>query len=107
MNEFGQFSGGGFAGDENCRQGFSDPRQGFETRAFNSLSAALDPFLARSTRYITCPNSIQLDNKLKMKGQFQNTFPMLVFIPGVYHYRCCAHNFECGWPYYSEELWLA
>ncbi|CAF5216410.1 unnamed protein product, partial [Rotaria magnacalcarata] len=31
MNEFGQFPGGGFAGDENCRQGFSDPRQGFET----------------------------------------------------------------------------
>ncbi|CAF4044978.1 unnamed protein product [Rotaria sordida] len=27
MNEFRQFSGEGFAGDENCRQGFSDPRQ--------------------------------------------------------------------------------
>ncbi|CAF4218823.1 unnamed protein product [Rotaria sp. Silwood2] len=135
MNEFGQFPGGGFAGDENCRQGFSDPRQGFETcgivefmhsfsiltrltgdgkwadqceiLAFNSLPAALDPFLARSTHYITCPNSIQLDNKLKTKGQFQNIFPMLAFMPGVYHYRCCAHNYGCGWPYYSEELWLA
>ncbi|CAF0937593.1 unnamed protein product [Rotaria sordida] len=135
MNEFGQFPGGGFAGDENCRQGFSDPRQGFETcgivefmhsfsiltrltgdgkwadqceiLAFNSLPAALDPFLARSTHYITCPNSIQLDNKLKTKGQFQNIFPMLAFMPGVYHYRCCAHNYGFGWPYYSEELWLA
>jgi hypothetical protein len=137
MKEYGQFPGGGFAGDENCRQGFGDPRQGFETcgivefmhsfsiltrltgdgiwadrcetLAFNSLPAALDPFLARATHYITCPNCIQLDNKLKTKGQFQNGFPMLayMYMPGVYYYRCCPHNYGFGWPYYSEELWLA
>ena len=31
MDVYGQFPGGGFAGDENCRPGFTDPRQGFET----------------------------------------------------------------------------
>ncbi|WP_410596095.1 beta-L-arabinofuranosidase domain-containing protein [Amycolatopsis sp. lyj-23] len=71
MAAYGQFAGGGFAGDENARPGFGDPRQGFETcgivefmashqlltrltgdpvwadrcedLAFNSLPAALDP----------------------------------------------------------------
>ena len=135
MNEFGQFPGGGFAGDENCREGFTDPRQGFETcgivelmhscsilhrltgdrpwadhcetLAFNSLPAALDPFFARSTHYITCANAIQLDDHLKTKEQFDNRFPMLAYLPGVYQYRCCAHNHGCGWPYFTEELWSA
>jgi hypothetical protein len=31
MGIYGQFPGGGFAGDENCRPGYTDPRQGFET----------------------------------------------------------------------------
>ena len=31
MTLYGQFPGGGFAGDENCRPGYTDPRQGFET----------------------------------------------------------------------------
>ena len=31
MAEFGQMAGGGFAGDENARHGYHDPRQGFET----------------------------------------------------------------------------
>src|SRR5262249_11609781 len=31
MDLYGQFPGGGFAGDENCRPGYTDPRQGFET----------------------------------------------------------------------------
>ena len=31
MGLYGQFPGGGFAGDENCRPGYTDPRQGFET----------------------------------------------------------------------------
>ena len=31
MGGYGQFPGGGFAGDENYRAGFTDPRQGFET----------------------------------------------------------------------------
>ena len=31
MDIYGQFPGGGFAGDENCRPNYVDPRQGFET----------------------------------------------------------------------------
>ena len=31
MEQYGQFPGGGFGGDENARPGFPDPRQGFET----------------------------------------------------------------------------
>ena len=135
MNQYGQFPGGGFAGDENCRTGFGDPRQGFETcgivefmhsfkilaritgdgewvdrcetLAFNSLPAAFDPFLARGTHYITCANCIQLDDQVKTKQQFQNNFAMLAYKPGVHQYRCCPHNYGMGWPYYAEEAWLA
>ena len=135
MNQYGQFPGGGFAGDENCRTGFGDPRQGFETcgivefmhsfkilaritgdgewvdrcetLAFNSLPAAFDPFLARGTHNITCANCIQLDDKAKTQKQFDNDFPMLAYKPGVHQYRCCTHNHGMGWPYYAEEAWLA
>src|SRR5204862_8323443 len=31
MGLYGQFPGGGFAGDENCRPGYGYPPQGFET----------------------------------------------------------------------------
>src|SRR5262249_43493371 len=31
QSTYGQFAGGGFAGDENARPGYGDPRQGFET----------------------------------------------------------------------------
>ncbi|HEY8457577.1 MAG TPA: beta-L-arabinofuranosidase domain-containing protein [Actinopolymorphaceae bacterium] len=133
MKRFGQFPGGGFAGDENCRPGFGDPRQGFETcgivefmhsfemlvrftgdivwadrceeLAFNSLPAALDP-QQRSIHYITCANSIQLDDRVK-HGQFDNGFAMQAYKPGVHQYRCCPHNYGIGWPYFTEELWLA
>ena len=135
MNQYGQFPGGGFAGDENCRTGFGDPRQGFETcgivefmhsfkilarltgdgiwadrcetLAFNSLPAALDPFLARGTHYITCANCIQLDDQTKTQQQFQNNFAMLSYKPGIHQYRCCPHNYGMGWPYYAEEAWVA
>ncbi len=26
---------------------------------------------------------------------------------GVDQYRCCPHNYGMGWPYFTEELWLA
>ena len=135
MNQYGQFPGGGFAGDENCRTGFGDPRQGFETcgivefmhsfkilaritgdgvwidrcetLAFNSLPAAFDPFVARGTHYITCANCIQLDDQVKTQQQFQNNFAMLAYKPGIHQYRCCPHNYGMGWPYYVEEAWLA
>ncbi|MFJ4677742.1 RICIN domain-containing protein [Kitasatospora sp. NPDC088783] len=134
MARYGQFPGGGFAGDENARPGFGDPRQGFETcgvvefmashqllnritgdplwadrcedLAFNSLPAALDP-AGRAVHYITSANSVDLDNTPKSQGQFQNGFAMQAYQPGVDQYRCCPHNYGMGWPYFLEELWLA
>ncbi|KIF66556.1 hypothetical protein HY68_31765 [Streptomyces sp. AcH 505] len=134
MGTYGQFPGGGFAGDENARPGFGDPRQGFEscgivefmashellTRitgdpvwadrceelAFNMLPAATDP-QGRGIHYITAANSVDLDNTPKTNGQFQNGFAMQSFQPGVDQYRCCPHNYGMGWPYFTEELWLA
>ncbi|RFU83443.1 hypothetical protein DY218_27755 [Streptomyces triticagri] len=134
MGRYGQFPGGGFAGDENSRPGFDDPRQGFETcgtvefmashelltritgdpvwadrcedLAFNLLAAATDP-QGRGLHYITSANSVDLDDAVKTQGQFQNGFAMQAFKPGVRQYRCCPHNYGMGWPYFTEELWLA
>ena len=133
MEKYGQFPGGGFAGDENCREGFGDPRQGFETcgivefmhsfqmlhrisgdplwadrceyLAFNSLPAAFDP-QGKVTHYITSANSIQLDNTPK-GHDFDNGFPMQALKPGIHDYRCCPHNYGMGWPYYAQEMWQA
>ena len=57
-NLYGQFPGGGFGGDENCRPGYTDPRQGFETcgivefmHSFEMLTRDLrQPALVRSLR---------------------------------------------------------
>lgn len=133
MRTYGQFPGGGFAGDENARPGYGDPRQGFETcgvvelmashelltrltgdpvwadrtedLAFNSLPAALDP-AGRVTHYVTSANVVQLDNIAKTRRQFQNGFAMQAYKPGVHDYRCCPHNYGQGWPYFVEEMWL-
>ncbi|HEX3779842.1 MAG TPA: RICIN domain-containing protein [Pseudonocardiaceae bacterium] len=134
MGSYGQFPGGGFAGDEIARPGFGDPRQGFETcgivefmasneiltrstgdpiwadrteqLAFNMLPAALDP-QGKVAHYITSANSIQLDDVAKTLGQFDNGFAMQAYLPGVDQYRCCPHNYGQGWPYFIEEMWLA
>ena len=134
MSSYGQFPGGGFAGDENARPGYGDPRQGFETcgivelmashqllnritgdplwadrceeLAFNSLPAALDPS-GKAVHYITSPNSVDLDDTAKSQGQFDNDWAMQAYMPGVDQYRCCPHNYGMGWPYFTEELWLA
>jgi hypothetical protein len=134
MRTYGQFPGGGFAGDENARPGYGDPRQGFETcgivelmgshelltrltgdpvwadrtedLAFNSLPASLDP-LGRVTHYVTSANAVRLDNRAKTRRQFQNAFAMQAYKPGVHAYRCCPHNYGQGWPYFVEEMWLA
>lgn len=131
MDRFGQFPGGGFAGDENCRPGFTDPRQGFETcgivefmhsfemltkisgnplwadrceeLAFNSLPAALTPDL-KGLHYLTCANQVQLDKDNKSPG-IQNEGTMFSYSPYEV-YRCCQHNVSHGWPYFAEELWL-
>ncbi|MER6678510.1 RICIN domain-containing protein [Streptomyces sp. NPDC000983] len=133
LRAYGQFPGGGIAGDENYRPGFDDPRQGFETcgivefmashelltritgdpvwadrcedLAFNMLPAALDP-QGKAIHYVTSANSVDLDNRTKTQGQFQNGFAMQAFQPGVDNYRCCPHNYGMGWPYFTEELWL-
>jgi hypothetical protein len=134
MNAYGQFAGGGFAGDENARPGFGDPRQGFETcgivefmashemlgritgdpiwadrvedLAFNSLPAALDP-KQKGIHYITSANSIALLDRTGSQAQFQNGFPMQAYMLGIDNYRCCPHNYGMGWPYYVEEMWAA
>jgi hypothetical protein len=132
LGRFGQFPGGGFAGDENCRPGYTDPRQGFETcgmvefmhsfemltkisgnpvwsdrceeMAFNSLPAALTPD-QKGLHYLTCANQVQLDSKNKSPG-VENSGTMFSYSPYEV-YRCCQHNVSHGWPYFAEELWLA
>src|SRR4051812_2678929 len=132
MTQYGQFPGGGFAGDENCRPGFGDPRQGFETCgmvefmhsfemltkisgnprwsdrceeiAFNSFPAALTPDW-KALHYLTSANQIQLDRNNKSPA-IENGGTMFSYSPFEV-YRCCQHNVSHGWPYYAEELWLA
>lgn len=129
---YGQFPGGTFAGDENCRPGFIDPRQGFETCgivefmhsfqmltrisgsplwadrceeiAFNSFPASMTPD-QKALHYLTCANQVQLDRANKAPG-IQNGGTMFSYSPFAV-YRCCQHNVSHGWPYYAEELWLA
>lgn len=132
MSVYGQFPGGGFAGDEMARPGFTDPRQGFETCgmvefmhsfemltkvtggadwadrceevAFNSLPAALTAD-EKALHYLTGANMVQLDAGNKGPG-LANGGTMLSYSPNEV-YRCCQHNHTIGWPYYAEELWLA
>ena len=132
MDLYGQFPGGGFVGDENCRPGFEDPRGGIETCgivefmhsfqmlmkitgdplwidrcediAFNSFPAAMTPDL-KALHYITSANAVQLDRQNKSPG-IQNSGTMISYSPFEV-YRCCQHNVSHGWPYYAEELWLA
>jgi hypothetical protein len=128
---YGQVPGGMFGGDENCRPGFTGPRQGVETCgmvemmlshetilkicgdpkwadrcedvAFNSLPAAFTPDL-KALHYLTAPNLILCDSQNKSPG-VQNKGPMFLFNP--HSHRCCQHNAGHGWPYYAEHLWLA
>src|ERR1043166_1639130 len=132
MGLYGQFPGGGFGGDENCRPGYIDPRQGFETcgivefmhsfemltkisanpvwsdrcedLAFNSLPASLTPDW-KGLHYLTCANQVQLDKNNHAPG-VQNGGTMFSYSPFAV-YRCCQHNVSHGWPYFAEELWLA
>lgn len=128
---FGQVPGGMFGADENCRPGFSDPRQGIETCgmveqmlsdellmqisgdpfwadncenvAFNMYPAALTPDL-RALRYLTAPNLVVSDARDHSPG-IQNGGPFLMMNP--FSSRCCQHNFAMGWPYFDKHLWYA
>lgn len=128
---YGQVPGGMFGSDENCRVGFSGPRQAVETCgmveemlsdetlltitgnpvwadrcedvAFNSLPASMTGDL-KALRYLTAPNMIISDSKNKSPG-VQNGGPMFHYNP--HDHRCCQHNSGHGWPYYAQHLWLA
>jgi len=128
---YGQVPGGMFGGDENCRPGYSDPRQAVETCgmveqmlsdelllqisgdpfwadhcedvAFNTYPAALTPDM-RALRYLTAPNLVVSDAKNHAPG-LQNDGPFLLMNP--FSARCCQHNHSMGWPYFNKHLWLA
>ncbi|MBM3178441.1 MAG: glycoside hydrolase family 127 protein [Bacteroidetes bacterium] len=128
---FGQVPGGMFGGDEVSRPGFGDPRQAIETCgiveqmnsdehllritgdlfwadhveevAFNTYPAAVMPDF-RSLRYLTSPNMVQNDDKDHAPGIFNNG-PYLMMNP--FSSRCCQHNHTQGWPYFTENLWMA
>src|SRR5207237_153766 len=72
--------------------------------AFNSFPAALTPDW-KALHYLTCANQIALDKNNKSPA-IENGGTMFSYSP-FQVYRCCQHNVSHGWPYYSEELWLA
>lgn len=128
---YGQVPGGMFGGDENCRPGYTDPRQGTETCgwveqmfsdaimlhitgdtfwadqcediAFNSYPAAVMPDF-KSLRYLTAPNMVVSDSKNHHPG-IDNRGPFLMMNP--FSSRCCQHNHSFGWPYFNKHLWAA
>lgn len=128
---FGQVPGGMFGGDENCREGFDDPRQAVETCgmveqmlsdeimmaitgdpfwgdhceevAFNSYPAAVMPDF-KSLRYLTAPNQVVSDGKNHAPG-IDNKGPFMMMNP--FSSRCCQHNHSHGWPYFNKSLWMA
>lgn len=128
---FGQVPGGMFGGDENCRMGYIDPRQGIELCgmveqmasdelllrftgdpmwadncediAFNTYPAAVMPDF-KSLRYFTCPNMVTTDARNHNPG-INNHGRFLIMNP--FSHRCCQHNHAQGWPYYAENMWAA
>ena len=128
---YGQVPGGLFGGDENCRPGYSDPRQAVETCgiveamlsqetlvaitgdltwadrcediAFNSLPAALTADM-KALRYLTAPNQVVSDARSHSPG-IQNRGPM--FLMAAHLHRCCQHDHGHGWPYFAQHLWYA
>ena len=128
---FGQVPGGMFGGDELSRPGYDDPRQGIElcgiveqmnsdehllritgdtfwadhieNIAFNSFPASVSPNF-KAVRYLTSPNMVVSDSETHWPG-ISNHGPFLNFNP--FSSRCCQHNHTQGWPYFTENLWMA
>jgi hypothetical protein len=128
---YGQVPGGMFGGDENCRPGFSDPRQCIETCgqveqmfsdavmtqitgdtswadncenvAFNMYPAALTADM-RALRYLTGPNMVASDGANHKPG-LDDSGPVTMMNP--FSNRCCQHNHSMGWPYFNKYLWMA
>jgi len=131
IQRYGQVPGGMFAADEDARPGYSGPRQAAETCsmvefmhsdemltaisgetvwadrcedvAFNSLPSSMTSDL-EGLHYLTAPNMIQCDrgNKAPM---IENEGKMLYYDP--WYHRCCQHNVAFGWPFFTENLWMA
>ena len=74
-----------------------------EDVAFNSLPASMTPDL-EGLHYLTAPNMIQCDRTSKAP-MIENDGKMLYFDP--WYHRCCQHNIAFGWPYFTENLWMA
>ena len=132
MDLYGQFPGGGFAGDENCRPGFTDPHQGFETCGMVEFMHSFEMLTKISgnpvwsdrcggyrLQLVAGGDHARLERPalpdLRQPGAarrnnhapgIQNGGTMFSYSP-VEVYRCCQHNVSHGWPYYAEELWLA
>lgn len=128
---YGQVPGGMYGSDENCRPGYTGPRQAIETcgiveemlsdeimlaitgdprwadrcenTAFNSMPAAFTADM-KALRYLTAPNQPQSDHVSKSPG-IQNGGPMYCMDP--HDHRCCQHNAGHGWPYFAQHLWYA
>lgn len=128
---YGQVPGGMFGGDENCRPGYTGPRQAIETcgvaeemlsdeillaitgqalwadrcedAAFNTFPATMTADL-KALRYLVAPNQPQSDHVSKSPG-IQNGGPMYHLNP--HGHRCCQHNAGHGWPYLAQHLWYA
>jgi len=128
---YGQVPGGMFGGDENCRAGYSDPRQCIETCgqveqmfsdsimtqitgdtawadncedvAFNMYPAALTADM-RALRYLTAPNQVASDRENHKPG-INDHGPVTLMNP--FSNRCCQHNHSMGWPYFNKHLWMA
>lgn len=128
---YGQVPGGLYGADENCRPGYGDPRQATETCtmvemmfsdemllaisgdprwadrceqvAFNDLPASMTADL-KALRYLTAPN-MPLSDRLDKSPGLQNGGAMLLYDPRSH--RCCQHNVSHGWPYFTENLWMA
>ncbi len=131
MGLYGQVPGGMFGADENCRPGYTGPRQAAEScsmaefmLSFELMTAitgdplwadrceevAFDSFPAcmtadlRALRYLTAPNMPLSDAKSKSPG-LQNHGAMLLLNP--HGHRCCQHNIGHAWPRYAQHLWMA
>ncbi len=128
---YGQVPGGMYGADENARKGYTGPHQAIETCgmveqmnsdemllrftgdplwadncedvAFNTYPAALMPDF-KALRYFTAPNMVTSDATNHSPG-IQNKGPFFMMNP--LSNRCCQHNHTQGWPYYSENLWMA
>lgn len=128
---YGEVPGGMYGADENARPGKNDPRQAIETCgiveqmlsdeellaitgdikwadhcenvAFNTYPAAVMPDF-KALRYLTSPNMVTSDRYNHAPG-YQNGGPMTMMNP--LSHRCCQHNHSHGWPFFTENLWMA